>query len=76
MKQSETTKLGDEGKKKTSWMIVLAFTLFVIWMIYISVQTLTIDSPSMPADMPDMNSSSTEVAPTEMPESMPDMNHP
>jgi len=78
MQPTKPTKAGDKGGKKLGWVIALIFALLVVWIIYTSIQTLKVDSTSMPANMPgmSMNSSSTEGAPTQMPESMPGMNRP
>ena len=61
-----------QGKGGQTWLIILFFTLFLIWMIYVGFQTQTNDAmPNM-----DMSSENTDVDPTAMPDDMSGMNHP
>lgn len=76
MQQLDPLKPGGKSGKKMSWIIALFAALFIIWVIYTGFQTQQADSRSMPANMPGMNSTSTEATPTEMSGSMPGMNHP
>ncbi len=54
-------------------IIAVVVILFVLWMIYTSIQTQVIDPSS--SSMPNMDRNVTEISPTEMPENMPGMNH-
>ena len=61
-----------QGKGRQTWLIILFFTLFIIWMIYVGSQ----NQNSMPANMDGMSSENSELNPTEMPDDMSGMNHP
>lgn len=68
--------VAQSGKGKNTywgWVVAIVFILFVVWMIYTSIQTQVVDSGS--SSMSNMEGNITELSPTEMPDNMPGMNH-
>jgi hypothetical protein len=63
-----------KGKGRANWLILLFFIIFLVWMVYNSLQYQKNDS--MSSNMNGMSSETSEETPSEMPEDMSGMNHP